>query len=92
MTIDGRSALKISIAPSKADQGTTSTLYVDPQSDEPVRFEDGDSPAAVNWLPATPANIAKAEPAQIPAGYAQVPLAQFNKTADKNSALLKSDG
>ena len=91
VTLNRRSALKISISPSQGDQGATSTLYVDPQSYEPIRFTQVNSPIAVNWLPATPANIAKAEP-QIPAGYTQVPLAQFNKTADENSALLKRGG
>ena len=93
VTINGRSALEISISSSKGDQGATSTLYVDPQSYEPIRFvwTAGTSTDAVNWLPATPANIAKAEP-QIPAGYTQVSSAQFNKTADENSALLKRGG
>jgi hypothetical protein len=47
----------------------------------------GTSTDAVNWLPATAANIANAEPAQIPAAYTQVSLAQFNKMASKNSSL-----
>jgi hypothetical protein len=90
VTINGVATLEISFATSQGTQGPTSTLYVDPQSYEPVRFvwTAGTSTDAVNWLPATAANIANAEPAQIPAGYAQVSLAQFNKTASQNSSLL----
>ncbi|HEY1776071.1 MAG TPA: hypothetical protein VGG41_07920 [Solirubrobacteraceae bacterium] len=89
VTINGVAALKISFATSQGPQGTTSTLYVDPHSYEPMRFvwTAGTSTDAVNWLPATAANIANAEPAQIPAAYTQVSLAQFNKMASKNSSL-----
>jgi hypothetical protein len=83
---------RISISPSEGDQGATSTLYVDPQSYQPIRFTQANTPVAINWLPATPANIAKAEPVQIRPGFRQVSSAQFNKTADENSALLKSGG
>ena len=94
VTINGAAALKISFATTQGPQGSTSTLYVNPQSYEPVRFvwTVGTSTDAVNWLPATTANIANAEPAQIPAGYTQVTLARFNQVANRNSGLLKSGG
>ena len=91
VTINGEATLEISFATSPDPQGATSTLYVNPQSYEPVRFvwTAGASTDAVNWLPATAANIANAEPTQIPTGYTQVSMAQFNKTASRNSSLLK---
>ena len=85
-TVNGRQALKISILAPNGNPDATSTLYVNPQSYTPIQLEQGDIPVIIRWLPATPENIAKAEPVQIPTGYTQLPLAEFDKTADRNSA------
>jgi hypothetical protein len=86
-TIDGQSTIQLSVpAASQSAIGqpadTTITLYVNTQTDQPVREVDvspsnADDPSAGNatttldWLPTTAASIALTK-VQIPANYAQV--------------------
>jgi len=85
--VDGQSTIKLSVpASSQPTSGepahTTITLYVNTQTDQPVREVDvslnnADDPSAGNatttldWLPTTAANIALTK-VQIPAVYTQV--------------------
>ncbi len=85
-TIDGRHVIKLAFT---GPQDTTGTLYVDPQSYEPVRSvassrvgsdnssTDNDT-TVENWLPASAANVAAVETDAVPAGYTQVSQAELH--------------
>jgi hypothetical protein len=86
-TVDGQRTIKLTFP---VAQGSTSTLYVDPQtylpvqslSVEPANAQDpsaGNDTTTENWLPATAANIANTQLAQIPAGYTQVSQTTLEK-------------
>jgi hypothetical protein len=87
-TIDGQPTIKLAMPAQQG--GWTSTLYVDSQTYAPVQSfseapTDAQDPSAGNdtttekWLPATAANIASAQLAQIPAGYTQVTQTALEK-------------
>jgi hypothetical protein len=86
-TIDGQTTIRL-IFP--VAQGSTSTLYVNSQTYQPVQGlsaspADAQNPSAgtdtttENWLAATAANIANAQLAQIPADYTQVSQTALEK-------------
>jgi len=86
-TVDGQPTIKLTFTEA---QGSTSTLFVDPQTYQPVQSlsvgpanpqdpSAGTDTTTENWLPATAANIANAQLAQIPAGYTQVSQTTLEK-------------
>ena len=86
-TVDGQSTIELSVPPaSQSSSGqpadTSITLYVNSQTDQPVREVDvspnnagdpsaGNATTTLDWLPTTAANIALTK-VQIPANYTQV--------------------
>ena len=86
-TVDGQPTIKLTFP---AVHGWTSTLYADSQTYEPVQSlsvapanaqdpSAGTDTVTENWLPATAANIANAQLAQIPAGFTQVSQTTLEK-------------
>jgi hypothetical protein len=86
-TVEGQPTIKLTFPEA---QGSTSTLYVDSQTYQPVQSlsvspanaqdpSAGTDTTTENWLPATAANIANAQLAQIPAGYTQVSQTTLEK-------------
>jgi hypothetical protein len=86
-TIGGQPTIKLTFPEA---QGSTSTLYVDSKTYQPVQSlsvapanpqdpSAGTDTTTENWLPATAANIANAQLAQIPAGYTQVSQTTLEK-------------
>jgi hypothetical protein len=86
-TINGQPTIKLTFPEA---QGSTSTLYVDSQTYQPVQSlsvapanahdpSAGTDTTTENWLPATAANIANAQLAQIPGGYTQVSQTTLEK-------------
>lgn len=86
-TVNGQSTIKLTFPEA---QGWTSTLYVDSRTYRPVQSfsieppnpqnpSAGNDTTTENWLPATAANIAEAQLAQIPAGYTQVSQSTLEK-------------
>ena len=87
-TVDGQPTIKLTMP--AQERGWTSTLYVNPQTYAPVQ-SFGEAPAnpqdpsagtdttTEKWLPATAANIANAQLAQIPADYTQVSQTTLEK-------------
>lgn len=86
-TVDGQLTIKLTFP---AMQGWTTTLYVDAQTYVPVQSLsvspiDAQNPSAGNdvttetWRPATAADIANAQLAQVPGAYAQVSQAELEK-------------
>jgi hypothetical protein len=86
-TVDGQSTIELSVPPaaqstSAQPADTTITLYVNSQTDQPVREVDvspnnaedssaGNATTTLDWLPTTSANIALTK-VQIPANYTRV--------------------
>jgi hypothetical protein len=87
-TVDGQSTIELSVPPASSQStsgqpaDTTITLYVNTQTDQPVRevdvspnnaedFSAGNATSTLDWLPTTAANIALTE-VQIPANYTRV--------------------
>jgi hypothetical protein len=86
-TFDGQSTIKLEF---REPTGSTSTLYVNSRTYQPVESigvevtnaQDpsvGTDTTAEKWLPATAANIANAQLAQIPAGFTQVSQSTLEK-------------
>jgi hypothetical protein len=86
-TFDGQSTIKLKF---REPTGSLSTLYVNSRTYEPVEsigveVTNAHDPSlstdttTERWLPATAANIAMAQLAQIPAGYTQVSQATLEK-------------
>jgi hypothetical protein len=86
-TVDGQPTIKLKF---REPKGSTSTLYVNSRTYQPVQsvgvdVTDPQDPSlgtdttTERWLPATAANIAMAQLAQIPAGYTQVSQATLEK-------------
>jgi hypothetical protein len=85
-TIDGRQVIKLTFT---GPQDTTGTLYVDPQTYEPVRSvasspveadnsSAGSDSTVENWLPASAANVGTAKMDGVPADYTQVSQAKLH--------------
>jgi hypothetical protein len=86
-TVDGQSTIELSVAPSAQSTSaqpadTTITLYVNSQTDQPVREVDispnnaedpsaGNATTTLDWLPTTSAKIALTK-VQIPATYTRI--------------------
>jgi hypothetical protein len=78
-TVNGTPAIALSIMVPDT-QSVHLTLYVDARTYQPLRtvtVVDGNrsGPYVVDWMPATPGNVAKAKGDSIPAGYTKVDTA-----------------